>query len=307
MKRKKILKKKAVFGVGVFMIFLLCSTSIGYPALNEPAGSETLKNKNKMTTAAVFSHNPLIADENESCESSANKPGIGTASFSDQLLADAGGPYDGLVGEAIEFFGSATGGIPHYTWFWDFDDGTNSTEQNPIHVYTAADVYFVTLTVTDSEDKTDTDLTTATIRWPEYDLGIVIKLSKPIFKSSEPLVFIITVSSGHGDPCDYYYFTVKIVEIGTELNITLPQNDDDHSIDPESGRKHYVPCYPCLTPGLYKATATIFSDNDTNPNNNNDSLRFLVTRWFVVRSNQAWAICIRPTLSSFFFNVALRV
>ena len=102
MKRKKILKKKAVFGVGVFTIFLLCSTSIGYPALNEPAGSETLKNKNKMTTAAVFSHNPLIADENESCESSANKPGIGTASFSDQLLADA---YVNGHSKRLSYFG----------------------------------------------------------------------------------------------------------------------------------------------------------------------------------------------------------
>ncbi|MFA5212285.1 MAG: PKD domain-containing protein, partial [Methanoregula sp.] len=44
-------------------------------------------------------------------------------------------------------------------WFWDFGDGTNSTEQNPVHRYPTAGTYSVNLTVSnfagsDAEEKT---------------------------------------------------------------------------------------------------------------------------------------------------------
>ena len=37
-------------------------------------------------------------------------------------------------------------------WYWDFGDGNNSIEQNPIHTYTKAGKYTVTLTVSNSAD-----------------------------------------------------------------------------------------------------------------------------------------------------------
>ena len=63
---------------------------------------------------------------------------------------DAGGPYSGKAGENISFTGTATGGIPPYTWDWDFDDGATSTEQNPKHIYSEEGEYEVTLTVSDN-------------------------------------------------------------------------------------------------------------------------------------------------------------
>jgi PKD repeat protein len=42
------------------------------------------------------------------------------------------------------------------SWFWDFGDGTGSSEQNPIHSYGEEDKYEVTLTVTDNLGATDT-------------------------------------------------------------------------------------------------------------------------------------------------------
>jgi len=45
------------------------------------------------------------------------------------------------------------------SWLWDFGDLNTSTEQNPIHTYSAPGTYNVTLTVTDDnadEPKTDT-------------------------------------------------------------------------------------------------------------------------------------------------------
>lgn len=44
------------------------------------------------------------------------------------------------------------------SWFWDFGDGTNSTEENPVHVYQAEGTYTVSLTVTNaggSDTKTE--------------------------------------------------------------------------------------------------------------------------------------------------------
>ena len=49
--------------------------------------------------------------------------------------------------------------ITSYTW--DFGDGTTSTEQNPLHVYSSPGLYIVTLTIENTDG--DTDSTTFTI------------------------------------------------------------------------------------------------------------------------------------------------
>ncbi len=41
----------------------------------------------------------------------------------------------------------------HGTYLWDFGDNTTSTEENPSHDYTAKGIYYVTLTVTDGDNK----------------------------------------------------------------------------------------------------------------------------------------------------------
>jgi len=54
----------------------------------------------------------------------------------------------------VEFTADQVGGIPAgpectYTWFWDFGDGNNSAEQNPIHAYSTFGTYNATVTLTD--------------------------------------------------------------------------------------------------------------------------------------------------------------
>ena len=87
------------------------------------------------------------------------------------LVADADGPYEGVVNDPIQFHGGATGGKPPLTWHWDFGDGNYSTDQNPIHTYDAMGEYHATLTVTDSDHNVCNDTTTVTISKP-YDLEI---------------------------------------------------------------------------------------------------------------------------------------
>ncbi len=83
--------------------------------------------------------------------------------------ADAGGPYEALTFENITFDGSesidpdaTTGdGIENYTW--DFGDETFGYGENPVHIYNQSGLFNVTLTVTDSDGLTDTNITTANI------------------------------------------------------------------------------------------------------------------------------------------------
>jgi PKD repeat protein len=90
------------------------------------------------------------------------------------LTCDADGPYAGETGQAIQFTGSAEGGTPPYTWSWDFGDGETAATQNPTHIYTSPGVYDVTLTVTDANSNSASDMTTATITQasePEIEIG----------------------------------------------------------------------------------------------------------------------------------------
>jgi len=62
--------------------------------------------------------------------------------------------YVEAIDQEIEFFGSAYGGIPPYSWKWDFSDGHYSEEQNPTHSFDEPGLYHVELEVTDSESNT---------------------------------------------------------------------------------------------------------------------------------------------------------
>ena len=55
----------------------------------------------------------------------------------------------GIVPFVVEFTDTSTG-IPE-EWSWDFGDGSSATDQHPIHTFTTAGTYTVSLTVTNNE------------------------------------------------------------------------------------------------------------------------------------------------------------
>lgn len=60
---------------------------------------------------------------------------------------DPGGPYNGVVGEAIAFNGvKSTGAV---SWRWDFGDGTTASGIRVTKTYTFPGTYYVVLTTTD--------------------------------------------------------------------------------------------------------------------------------------------------------------
>jgi PKD repeat protein len=93
-------------------------------------------------------------------------------------LADAGGPYTGIIDTPVSFNGTGSsdpdGTIISYDW--DFGDNTTGSGVNPSHTYTAPGTYTVTLTVTDDEGLTDTDITSATINEQNPMVGISMTL-----------------------------------------------------------------------------------------------------------------------------------
>jgi PKD repeat protein len=80
-------------------------------------------------------------------------------------VADANGPYSGLVDEVIAFDGTGStdpdGTIVSYAW--TFGDGATGTGPTPTHAYAAAGTYAVGLVVTDNDGLPGSASSTATI------------------------------------------------------------------------------------------------------------------------------------------------
>ena len=71
---------------------------------------------------------------------------FGNGSAAEQVPLVAGFTADTTSGSAplpVQFTDTSTGGAT--SWFWNFGDGGNSTDQNPIHVYISPGTYTVTL------------------------------------------------------------------------------------------------------------------------------------------------------------------
>ena len=65
-------------------------------------------------------------------------------------------PPTGTVPFTVSFAASPSGGVPPYSFQWDFGDGSMSTTQNPTHIYQVAGTYTVTLTASDADGRTTT-------------------------------------------------------------------------------------------------------------------------------------------------------
>ncbi|GAG34160.1 unnamed protein product, partial [marine sediment metagenome] len=112
-------------------------------------------------------------------------------------VANANGPYEGIVGIPVGFHGSASSGTPPYSYYWNFGDGVYSSAQNPRHTYDEEGDYTVSLRVTDDNDMSATDVARVVIHLSEAvvadaggpysgDIGETIQFSGSAIGGTEP-------------------------------------------------------------------------------------------------------------------------
>ena len=120
------------------------------------------------TVAGSYTVTLTVTDNDNLTDSATATVTVSDGSGMQPPVADAGGPYAGTTGFAIPFDGSAStdpdGSIVSYDW--NFGDGGTASGAQPMHSYSAAGNYTVTLTVTDDTGRSDSASTTAMVTDP---------------------------------------------------------------------------------------------------------------------------------------------
>ncbi|MBU2997459.1 PKD domain-containing protein [Cellulophaga baltica] len=179
------------------------------------------------------------------------------------------------TGETVTFNGSGSSDPDgdNLTYAWDFGDGNSSTEANPIHSYTTADSYTVTLTVTDdgnpsfSSDEFSHDITiTDANQAPTADI------SGPLINNTGQIAFF--EGDGSSDP--------------DGDNLTYTWNTSDGQTSNLMG-----PEFIFDTPGTYTVTLTVTDDG--NPSLSSDEFSHDIT---VTDANQAPTAVVTSDVTS---------
>jgi len=181
-----------------------------------------------------------VTDDDDLVSSDSSNAFIGE--FSLLPTADANGPYNGRMGAAVTFDGTAStdpdGTI--VSWNWDFGDGNTGTGPTPTNTYASDGSYIVKLTVTDDSSETDTDVTTAAIG--RGNLSPVANAGGPYNGATDVAVTFDSTGSGDLD--------------GSIVSYTWDFGDGNTGDGPR-------PSYTYSTPGTYFVTLTVVDDSDT--------------------------------------------
>jgi len=140
--------------------------------------------------------------------------------------ANAGGPYEGIIGQDIDFYGSATGGVQPYTFTWDFGDGDSGAGQTPTHAYSEAGTFIVTLTVVDNLGQSDSDIANAIITSGDTgdysgEVGEEIEFEGDVYGGTAPYSWYWEFGEGNtSDEQDPVFIYEEVGEYMVNLTVT---------------------------------------------------------------------------------------
>lgn len=103
-------------------------------------------------------------------------------------------PTSGTVPLDVTFTGSASGGSPPYSFFWDFGDGENSSSASPSHTYQTPGTFTASLTVMDSVESQRTASVVITATAPPLEFAVTADPASGVVPLS--VAFVCMVSSG---------------------------------------------------------------------------------------------------------------
>ncbi len=118
-----------------------------------------------------------------------------------------------------------------YTWEWDFDDGTTSSQQNPLHLFESPGQYQVTLTITGENCNTESQRTV----FVDYQSRVAKFSFEQVNQGEQPAINFTNNSIG------YYIYNVWYFGDGSETSL-------------ETNPKHAYG-----QPGFYNVSLTLVS------------------------------------------------
>jgi PKD repeat protein len=166
----------------------------------------------------------------------------------DPPVADAGLDQMVFEDEIVYFNGSGSydpnGSIVNYTW--DFQDGNFGYGEFPTHIFTTSSIYDVTLTVTDDDGATDSDICVITVNEkpnvpPVADAGLdqIVNEDEVVFfdgsgsSDSDGVIVNYTWDFGDGN-YGYEEFPTHIYDNPGIYIVTLTVTDDDGATDSDT-------------------------------------------------------------------------
>ncbi|MCU0849709.1 MAG: PKD domain-containing protein [Candidatus Thermoplasmatota archaeon] len=133
----------------------------------------------------------------------------------------------GQPGTNISYSDISSGVNSIVNWTWDFGDGNNSYQQNPIHVYATSGIYNVSLTIKDNQNNTHLSTQTLYIESLKPQYVSVVDYPDPVGFGQNVTIEVNIFDNLSG---------IKAVYI----NITYPDNETTGNFSMEANMSH--PC-----------------------------------------------------------------